>query len=146
MDYENGSENGGIECEECASGRTGFCSGRQYITGLCYGKPFLDDGKNHNHCNRCSGFGSCLGDYRNRDCRKCRDEKKRKNTAAGGEPSTSKRKKVRRPKSVVSNITAVDLMMMTYIGCPTGALSMHHDEISGEHDYSDSDDDDDVYF
>ena len=38
--------------------------GRTYVTGICEGKPSFDDGKYHNHCHQCPGFGMCIGDYR----------------------------------------------------------------------------------
>ena len=38
--------------------------GRTYVTRICEGKPSFDDGKYHNHCHQCPGFGMCIGDYR----------------------------------------------------------------------------------
>ena len=38
--------------------------GRTYVTGICEGKPSFDDGKYHNHCHECPGFGMCIHDYR----------------------------------------------------------------------------------
>jgi hypothetical protein len=37
------------------------------------GKPEFDNGKFHNHCERCPGFGVCIGDYREAHCGQCHE-------------------------------------------------------------------------
>eukprot|EP01083_Nonionella_stella_P026503 72993_1 len=63
-DYEDGSEGASVQCEgeEC---------GGIYITGMCVGDFDGNDGKSHNHCTECPGFGTCIGDYREAHCEKC---------------------------------------------------------------------------
>jgi hypothetical protein len=43
-DYEDGGENGAVECKECEN--------RNYITALCTKEPHFDCGKHHNHCTK----------------------------------------------------------------------------------------------
>ena len=64
--YEDGCENATVICteSECDEGRT-------YVTELCKGEGNFNDGKQHNHCTGCPGFGSCIGDYRERHCDSC---------------------------------------------------------------------------
>lgn len=62
LDYEDGCENATVK--ECDYGRT-------YVTSVCEGKPSFDDGKYHNHCRQCPGFGQCIGDYREAHCSRC---------------------------------------------------------------------------
>lgn len=62
-DYEDGGENGALQCEECETGL--------YVTGFCEGNPSVDSGKFHNHCTECPGFGCCIGDYREAHCPTC---------------------------------------------------------------------------
>ena len=72
-DYEEGSEGGAVECKGDSTTRSvyeDYCS-RQYITRLCEGKPELNNGKFHNHCEECPGFGECIGDYREAHCEHC---------------------------------------------------------------------------
>lgn len=64
LDYEDGCENATVTCKECDYGRT-------YVTSVCEGKPSFDDGKYHNHCLQCPGFGQCIGDYREAHCARC---------------------------------------------------------------------------
>jgi len=64
LDYEDGCENATVTCKECDYGRT-------YVTSVCEGKPSFDDGKYHNHCRQCPGFGQCIGDYREAHCSRC---------------------------------------------------------------------------
>lgn len=66
LDYEDGCMNATVICTQCDEGRT-------YVTGLCKGEGTFDDGKYHNHCWGCPGFGSCIGDYRLRHCDSCGD-------------------------------------------------------------------------
>ena len=35
---------------------------------MCEGEPRFDDGKFHNHCTKCPGFGMCIDDYREVHC------------------------------------------------------------------------------
>jgi len=65
LDYEDGLENATVFCESHGYGEDECDVGRTYVTDLCQGKPQLDCGKFHNHCNGCPGFGKCLYDYRN---------------------------------------------------------------------------------
>eukprot|EP01083_Nonionella_stella_P177770 625813_1 len=64
-DYEDGSDGASAVCpsEDCGS--------KWYFTRLCEGKPDRSDGKFHNHCSRCPGFGQCIGDYRMTHCGRC---------------------------------------------------------------------------
>ena len=88
----SGSENPSLTGNPCGQGRIGFntvnplyrtepdallffkdvlqeCDyGRTYVTSVCEGKPSFDDGKYHNHCRQCPGFGQCIGDYREAHC------------------------------------------------------------------------------
>ena len=63
-DYEDGGQNGAVQCEECED-----CG--MYVTGLCQGRPSFDSGKFHNHCTSCPDFGQCIGDYREAHCEDC---------------------------------------------------------------------------
>merc|ERR1712029_71909 len=47
--------------------------GRMYLSTICIGKPTPGDGKFHNHCQECPGFGECIYDYRNAHCYDCDD-------------------------------------------------------------------------
>jgi len=58
-------ESHGEEYGDCEEGRT-------YVINLCSRQPTLDNGKFHNHCGGCPGFGRCLNDSRNA----CRVNKK----------------------------------------------------------------------
>ena len=49
------------------------CGHGMYLSGLCKGEAYLDDGKSHNHCTRCPDFGVCIGDYREAHCSSCGD-------------------------------------------------------------------------
>ena len=74
MDYENGAQKASVRCDENKKGDDLYCSngaGRTYVTRICEGKPEFNDGKSHNHCNRCKVFGKCIGDYREAHCRNC---------------------------------------------------------------------------
>lgn len=62
-DYEDGAESATFQCPKCEA--------RQYVTGLCQGKPSYDSGKFHNHCTECKGGGKCIGDYREQHCNNC---------------------------------------------------------------------------
>ena len=64
-DYPDNTD-GAIDCEAC-----GDYGGRQYLTGICYGKPQAISGKFHNHCTQCPEFGECIGDYRTSHCSVC---------------------------------------------------------------------------
>ena len=65
------------ECFSEGASATGEChkgdewTYKAYVTRLCEGEPQLDNGKAHNHCTRCKGFGECTGDYRTGHCREC---------------------------------------------------------------------------
>jgi len=53
---------------------SGSCmdEGRVFISNMCHGFPEIDSSsKFTNHCVECSGFGQCIGDYRNRHCEVC---------------------------------------------------------------------------
>jgi hypothetical protein len=63
LDYEDGGQNGALQCEECECG--------YYVTGMCNGRMEQDSGKFHNHCRECPGFGQCIGDYREAHCSNC---------------------------------------------------------------------------
>ena len=63
-DYENGGEEGAVQCEECCG---------NYLTGMCSGDMRFDSGKFHNHCTECPAFGQCIGDYREAHCHRCGD-------------------------------------------------------------------------
>eukprot|EP00088_Acartia_fossae_P015339 TRINITY_DN18394_c0_g2_i1.p1 TRINITY_DN18394_c0_g2~~TRINITY_DN18394_c0_g2_i1.p1 ORF type:complete len:307 (-),score=89.58 TRINITY_DN18394_c0_g2_i1:134-1027(-) len=39
--------------------------GHNFASRMCSGKPVIESGKFHNHCDECPGFGRCIGDYRN---------------------------------------------------------------------------------
>jgi hypothetical protein len=45
--------------------------GRIYVADICSGQPRFDEGKFHNHCTKCPGFGMCIGDYREAHCDNC---------------------------------------------------------------------------
>jgi hypothetical protein len=63
-DYEDGGQNGGLQCEDC---ECGF-----YLQGMCSREKLeLDSGKYFNHCTQCPEFGECIGDYRNSHCHSC---------------------------------------------------------------------------
>lgn len=63
-DYEDNGERATVWCESHGEGEDDCELGRYYVTSLCEGRPSLDSGKFHNHCDGCPGFGRCLGDYR----------------------------------------------------------------------------------
>lgn len=69
-------DNGGNDyCGECEYStvrcKTEDCGYGTYVTGMCEGKASFDDGKFHNHCTECSGFGKCMHDYRMAHCDQC---------------------------------------------------------------------------
>jgi hypothetical protein len=70
-DYGDVEVAGAATCPKCASESTQTAS-RQYITNLCNGKPRLDCGKFHHHCEECPRFGTCIGDVRNAHCHDCK--------------------------------------------------------------------------
>lgn len=49
----------------------GECNMKYFLAGLCASNPGLDEGKAHNHCDHCKGFGDCQGDFRNAHCFEC---------------------------------------------------------------------------
>ena len=65
MDYEDGGLDAPLKCKDsdCAVGI--------YVTSMCEGQPTFDSGKFHNHCTACSGYGECIGDYREAHCENC---------------------------------------------------------------------------
>ena len=76
-DYESGLQNATVKCkelveEEDEDGNTveTMCGdleeedGRTYVSEICQGNYRFDCGKFHNHCTKCPGFGTCIGDYR----------------------------------------------------------------------------------
>lgn len=70
LDYEGGQEYATVICKEMEDGKE--CEeGRSYLTRICTGKPDMDDGKFHNHCGACPGFGVCINDYREAHCDEC---------------------------------------------------------------------------
>jgi len=70
LDYEDGCLNATVICQEVEDGEE--CEeGRSYLTEICTGRPSFDDGKYHNHCDACPGFGKCIGDYREAHCHHC---------------------------------------------------------------------------
>lgn len=69
-DYEDGNEGGAVKCHACSADYE--CAYKMYITCLCKTRPFLSEGKFHNHCSECPEFGTCLGDYRDRHCFNCK--------------------------------------------------------------------------
>lgn len=71
-DYEDGSYNATVVCKECEEDPEVEEEHKTYITGICRGQPEFSDGKFHNHCNKCPGFGMCIGDYREAHCNKCK--------------------------------------------------------------------------
>merc|ERR550519_186514 len=70
LDYEDGCQEATVVCGECDEDDW---EGRTYVTMLCVGQGRLDSGKFHNHCEKCPGFGICIGDYRNSHCPRCGD-------------------------------------------------------------------------
>jgi len=70
LDYEDGCQEATVVCGECDEDDW---EGRTYVTQLCVGQGRLDNGKFHNHCVKCPGFGICIGDYRNSHCNRCGD-------------------------------------------------------------------------
>jgi len=66
-DYEDGLQDATVICEE-----PGCDEGRMYLTRICTGNPSPDSGKFHNHCEKCPGFGVCIGDYREAHCNRCK--------------------------------------------------------------------------
>lgn len=66
--YEDGNEGGALQCfgprdsddeeEEDLDGETHGI----YITDLCVGRPSFSDGKFHQHCTECPGYGKCIGE------------------------------------------------------------------------------------
>jgi len=72
-DYDDGSESAPAVCSCCNEEDEDFnYKTHAYVTNICYGNPTLDSGKSHNHCNKCDGFGKCIGDYREAHCSKCK--------------------------------------------------------------------------
>jgi len=57
-----------VICEKCGEANI---EGRTYVTNICEGEPRFDDGKFHNHCTKCPGFGMCIDDYREVHCDRC---------------------------------------------------------------------------
>eukprot|EP00088_Acartia_fossae_P015338 TRINITY_DN18394_c0_g1_i8.p1 TRINITY_DN18394_c0_g1~~TRINITY_DN18394_c0_g1_i8.p1 ORF type:complete len:318 (-),score=94.55 TRINITY_DN18394_c0_g1_i8:270-1187(-) len=55
------------ECEEEEEGLEYGCDQQDnFASRMCEGKNVgLEIGKYHNHCDKCPGFGRCIGDYRN---------------------------------------------------------------------------------
>jgi len=64
-DYEDGCLNATVRCEGPE------CEGASYVTNICTGNPQFDNGKFHNHCGLCPGFGVCINDYRMGHCTGC---------------------------------------------------------------------------
>ena len=65
LDYEEGCMNATVVCKECEDDPENTDEvQRTYVTEICTGEPKFDDGKYHNHCWACPGFGMCIGDYR----------------------------------------------------------------------------------
>jgi len=68
-----------IKCQhpKCLEGGENFedaefpTNGRMYLIGMCKGAARFEIGKGHNHCLKCPGFGTCLGDYRSAHCQHC---------------------------------------------------------------------------
>ena len=56
---------------KCPADSDGWSPHGFYITRICQGKPETDDGKYHNHCCSCPGFGTCMGDHRRAHCELC---------------------------------------------------------------------------
>ena len=78
IDYEDGQRKATVFCAKYvkkaddSESNEDVCNvGRIYVTSICSGKPRLDSGRSHNHCNECSNYGKCMGDYRNKHCDKC---------------------------------------------------------------------------
>lgn len=69
-DYEDGSHDATAMCD-CCTEETDYRY-KAYVTRICQGQPELNDGKYHNHCHQCKGFGQCIGDYREAHCKKCK--------------------------------------------------------------------------
>jgi len=90
LDYEDGCENATVTCKECDYGRT-------YVTSVCEGKPSFDDGKFHNHCCQCPGFGQCIGDYREAHCSRCGKHYFRGMTGFSCDNCKKKKKQQRKP-------------------------------------------------
>jgi len=66
FDYE--LKNATVICKTCGKDSQ---DGRNYVSNICEGEPRFDDGKFHNHCTKCPGFGMCIDDYRERHCDRC---------------------------------------------------------------------------
>jgi len=56
------------DCQGREGGR-----GKMYLTSICTGEPRPNNGRSHNHCQECPGFGICIKDYRNIHCCKCNE-------------------------------------------------------------------------
>ena len=63
LDFEDGNKKGALQCVDCGIG--------QYVSTMCSGSFEVTSGQFHNHCSECSGFGKCLGDYREIHCCLC---------------------------------------------------------------------------
>jgi len=57
-------ESATVRCPENPDGNWDSACWGQYVRDICSGRPCLDNGKGHNHCRGCPGFGRCLNDYR----------------------------------------------------------------------------------
>lgn len=64
-DYEDGAPSSKVCCP------SNECCG-YYVGNMCTDSPELDTRKFYNHCTRCLSFGTCIGDYRNAHCAKCK--------------------------------------------------------------------------
>jgi len=66
--YDYDLKNVTVICKKCGEDNM---EGRTYVTNICEGEPRFDDGKFHNHCTKCPGFGMCIDDYREVHCDRC---------------------------------------------------------------------------
>eukprot|EP01049_Picozoa_sp_SAG25_P011598 SAG25_NODE_1439_length_3023_cov_1.781806_3_plen_586_part_01 len=65
-DYCDGNQGGAVQCQDCEG---------HYVSRLCLEpqQRGLESGKFHNHCEQCPRFGTCIGDYRQAHCSRCKD-------------------------------------------------------------------------
>jgi len=135
-DYEDGSEGASAECICCKDGEEdNEWPGKAYVTRLCEGQPELSDGKFHNHCGECKGFGQCIGDYRMAHCGKCNKHWFQGNL--GFKCDNCKRKRQRERMSALKKVPPG----LAGLGALAMMVNMMQD--SDHEGYSDSEDEDD---
>ena len=64
-------DRGDTEGEDALPCTNKECEFAWFIGHMCSGDPKLVYPTSHHHCEKCSGLGKCIGDYRNEHCSLC---------------------------------------------------------------------------